>query len=129
MRARVKDKPVIDVSATPILGTYEGEALDTNITNNNGLDITAEVIKQVLASDEYAQGLENGWFIGFLGHPEDPNCMDFKDGCIVLTDMSIDDNGKVYAKFNLIDTPVGRIVKTLQDAGVCLLYTSPSPRD
>lgn len=118
MRARVKDKPVIDASDTPILGTYEGEALDTNITNNNGLDITAEVIKQVLASDEYAQGLENGWFIGFLGHPEDPNCMDFKDGCIVLTDMSIDDNGKVYAKFNLIDTPVGRIVKTLQDAGV-----------
>lgn len=118
MRARVKDKPVSDASATSILGTYEGEALDTNITNNNGLDITAEVIKQVLASDEYAQGLENGWFIGFLGHPEDPSCMDFKDGCIVLTDMSIDDNGKVYAKFNLIDTPVGRIVKTLQDAGV-----------
>ena len=25
----------------------------------------------------------DGWFIGFLGHPEDPNCMDFRNGCIV----------------------------------------------
>ena len=44
--------------------------------------------------------------------------MDFKDACIVMTEGHIDDNGKVYGKFNLIDTPVGRIVKTFQDAGV-----------
>ena len=101
-----------------ILGTYEGEALDTEITNKNGLDITAEVIETVLDSEEYADGIKNGWFIGFLGHPEDPNCMDFRNGCIVLTDMELQDNGKVYAKFNLVNTPVGQIVKTFQEAGV-----------
>lgn len=108
----------MNMDAPVILGTYEGEALDTEITNKNGLDITAEVIEVVLDSEEYAEGIKNGWFIGFLGHPEDPNCMDFRNGCIVLTDMQLLDNGKVYAKFNLINTPVGQIVKTFQEAGV-----------
>ena len=101
-----------------VLGTYEGEVLDTNITNKNGLDITREVMETVFKSKDYQQGIENGWFIGFLGHPEDPNCMEFERGCIVMTDGYIDDNGKVYGTFNLIDTPVGQIVKKFQDAGV-----------
>ena len=101
-----------------ILGTYEGEALDTNITNLNGLDITREVIENVLASDEYERGIASKWYLGYLGHPDDPLCADFKNACIAMTEMSIDDNGKVYAKFDLLDTPVGRIVKTMQDAGV-----------
>ena len=106
------------VNKFSILGTYEGEALDTNITNKNGLDITSEVMQTVFESDDYKQGIQYGWFIGFLGHPEDPNCMDFRNGCIVMTDGYLDDNGKVHAKFNLIDTPVGQIVKKFIDAGV-----------
>ena len=106
------------VNKFSILGTYEGEALDTNITNRNGLDITSEVMQTVFESDDYKQGIQYGWFIGFLGHPEDPNCMDFRNGCIVMTDGYLDDNGKVHAKFNLIDTPVGQIVKKFIDAGV-----------
>lgn len=115
----MKSKNRITASSTyNILGTYEGEVLDTNITNKNGLDITREVMETVFDSEDYREGIENGWFIGFLGHPEDPNCMEFEHGCIVMTDGYIDDNGKVYGKFNLIDTPVGQIVKKFQDAGV-----------
>ena len=102
----------------PILGTYEGECADANITNNNGLDITKEVWEEVFNSDTFQEGIKNGWYIGFLGHPKEPDCMDFKDACIVMTDGYIDDNGKVQGKFNLIDTPVGHVVKTFQDAGV-----------
>lgn len=101
-----------------ILGTFEGECLDTNITNKNGLDITREVIEEVLASEDYEDGIKNGWYIGFLSHPEDVFCDAFTQGCIVLTDMWIEDSGKVYAKFNLLNTPVGRIVKTMIDAGI-----------
>lgn len=100
-----------------VIGTYEGEVLNPNITNKNGLDITMEVMENVLESDDYKDGIKYGWFIGFLGHPEDPNCMDFQNGCIVMTDMWIENN-KIYGKFNLVDTPVGRTVKALQDAGV-----------
>lgn len=120
MKANIKNKKPVTAatSSYPIIGTYEGESMDTNITNNNGLDITAEVIENVLESDEYARGIEYGWFIGFLGHPEDPNCMDFRNGCIVLRDMTLNDDGKVHAKFDLLNTPVGEIVKTYIDAGV-----------
>lgn len=104
--------------AKSILGTYEGECADSNITNLNGLDITREVWENVFASDEYKQAIDLGFYIGFLGHPEDPNCMDFEHACIVMTEGHIDNNGKIYGKFNLIDTPVGRIVKAFQDAGV-----------
>lgn len=101
-----------------VLGTYEGECADANITNANGLDITRPVWENVFSSDDYKKAIDLGWYIGFLGHPEDPNCMDFEHACIVMTEGNIDDNGKVYGKFNLIDTPVGRVVKAFQDAGV-----------
>lgn len=112
------NKKITASTTMPILGTFEGECLDTQITNLNGLDITREVIEAVLESEEYKQGIENGWFIGFLGHPEDPGCQEFMNACIVLKDMWIEDSGKVYAKFDLIDTPVGQIVKKFIDAGV-----------
>lgn len=110
-----------DVMNNAIIGTYEGECADANITNLNGLDITREVWENVFASDVYKQAIENGWYIGFLGHPEgedSADCQDFRRACIVMTEGHIEDNGKVYGKFNLIDTPVGRIVKAFQDAGV-----------
>lgn len=101
-----------------ILGTFEGECADADITNLNGLDITRPVWENVFNSEDFKQGIELGWYIGFLGHPEDPNCMDFRNACIVMTDGRIDGDGKVYGKFNLIDTPVGRIVKSFIDGGV-----------
>ena len=108
-----------DTVASPaILGTFEGECADSNITNLNGLDITRPVWESVFNSDDYKKGIELGHYIGFLGHPEDPNCMDFEHACIVMTEGHIDDDGKIQGKFNLVDTPVGRIVKTFQDAGV-----------
>ena len=118
-KSKVKSNAgITDTDESAIIGTYEGEALDSNITNKNGLDITVEVMEAVLESEDYKDGIEHGWFIGFLGHPEDPGCQEFKDGCIVMTDMWINDDNKVHAKFNLLNTPVGRIVKTYIDAGV-----------
>lgn len=101
-----------------VLGTFTGECADSNVTNENGLDIPREVWENVFNSDIYKQGIELGWHIGFLGHPDDPNCMDFQQACIVMTEGHIEDDGKVYGEFNLIDTPVGRIVKTFIDSGV-----------
>lgn len=104
--------------SSSILGTYEGECADANITNLNGLDITRPVWENVFNSEEYAKGIKLGHYIGFLGHPHDPGCMDFRNACIVMREGHIADDGKVYGRFDLVDTPVGRVVKTFQDAGV-----------
>lgn len=101
-----------------IIGKFTGECADSSVTNANGLDITREVWETVFNSEEYKTAIENGHYIGYLGHPEDPNCMDFKNACIVMTEGHIDDDGKVYGEFNLVDTPVGRVVKSFIDAGV-----------
>lgn len=101
-----------------ILGTFDGMCADADITNENGLDITRPVWENVFASDEYKKAIELGHYIGFLGHPEDPGCQDFQQACIVMTNGEIKDDGKVYGSFNLVDTPVGRIVKSFIDAGV-----------
>jgi regulator of replication initiation timing len=121
MNVKIDDKQKVtaaEAATGAVIGTIEGEALDTNITNKNGLDITREVIENVIASDDYKDGIKNRWFIGFLGHPEDPNCMDFQNAGVVMTEMWLDDNGKVFAKFNIVDTPVGQIIKKFTEAGV-----------
>ena len=118
MAVKDKVKSALGAVKSSILGTYDGECADAAITNKNGLDITREVWETVFASEDYRQAIDLGWYIGFLGHPEDPNCMDFEHACIVMTEGHIDEKGKVFGKFNLIDTPVGRIVKAFQDAGV-----------
>lgn len=79
-----------------IIGVFEGECADSNITNENGLDIKRPVWELVFASEEYKKAIELGWYIGFLGHPEDPGCMDFEHACIVMTDGWIDAQGKVH---------------------------------
>lgn len=118
MHKTVDSISAADLNKSAILGEYEGECADADITNKNGMDIPREVWERVFNSEEFKTGIKLGHYIGFLGHPEDPGCQDFKNACIVMTEGHLAENGKVYGKFNLIDTPVGRIVKTFQDAGV-----------
>ena len=82
------------------------------------MKLDRELFEKLIDSDEYKDAMEHRYYIGFLGHPEDPNCQDFKDGCIVMTSMEIKPNDEIYGTFDLIDTPVGRVVKSFIDAGV-----------
>ena len=101
-----------------VLGTFEGKCADAVVTNENGLDITREVWEHLFDSEDFKTGIENGWYLGCLGHPDDPCDQNHKDACIIMRDCWIDDKGEVYGKFDLIDTPVGKVVKTFIDVGV-----------
>ena len=105
-------------SSPVVLGTFTGKCCDAGVVNNNDMKLDRELFEKLLASDEYKDAMEHRYYIGFLGHPEDPNCQDFKDGCIVMTSMEIKDNDEIYGTFDLIDTPVGRVVKSFIDGGV-----------
>lgn len=101
-----------------ILGTYTGKCCDAAVVNNNDMKLDRELFEKLIGSDEYKDAMEHGYYIGFLGHPEDPNCQDFKNGCIVMKSMEIKSNDEIYGTFDLVNTPVGQIVKTYIDAGV-----------
>ena len=101
-----------------VLGTFTGKCCDAAVFNNNDMKLDRELFENLINSDEYKDAMAHRYYIGFLGHPEDPNCQDFKDGCIVMTSMEIKDNDEIYGTFDLIDTPVGRVVKSFIYAGV-----------
>lgn len=111
-------KPLEKNSAGVVIGTYSGKSCDADVLNNNAMYLSRDLFKKLIDSEEYATAIKLGWYIGYLGHPKDPNCMDFRNACIVMREMSMDDKGDVYATFDLLDTPVGKIVKTFIDAGV-----------
>lgn len=111
------DTTTINSNST-VLGTFTGKCCDAAVVNNNDMKLDRELFEKLIDSDEYKDGMEHRYYIGFLGHPEDPNCQDFKDACIVMTSMTIEDNDEIYGTFDLIDTPVGRVVKSFIDAGV-----------
>lgn len=101
-----------------VIGQFSGKCCDGSVENNNQMTLPVELFQNLIASAEYKEAIKNRYYIGFLGHPEDPGCQDFKDACIVMTDMNLEDNGEVTGTFDLIDTPVGRVVKAFIDAGV-----------
>lgn len=103
---------------TSIIGTFSGKSCDATVSNNNDMFLGRDLFTNLFESEEYKRGIELGHYIGFLGHPEDPGCMDFEHACIVMTECHMDENGEIFGTFNLIDTPVGRIVKAFIDAGV-----------
>ena len=107
-----------DTTNNTILGTFTGKCCDAAVVNNNDMKLDRELFEKLIDSDEYKDAMEHRYYIGFLGHPKDPNCQDFKDACIVMTSMEIKSNDEVYGTFDLIDTPVGRVVKSFIDAGV-----------
>lgn len=101
-----------------ILGTFVGKCCDSQVANNNGMYLSRDLFDTIINSDEYKKAMKNRYYIGFLGHPEDPNDMNFKNACIVMTDMKMEDNGDITGSFDLVDTPVGQVVKSFIDAGV-----------
>lgn len=101
-----------------VIGEFSGKCCDGTVENNNQMTLPVSLFENLIASDEYKQALKNRHYIGYLGHPNDPGCQDYKDACIVMTDMKIEDNGEITGTFDLIDTPVGRVVKSFIDAGV-----------
>lgn len=106
------------MAKSTVIGTFEGKSCDANVMNNNSMHLGKDLFDVLVNSEEYKTAIENGWYIGYLGHPEDPGCMDFRNACIVMRDMRMNDDGEVICKFDLIDTPVGRVVKAFIDAGV-----------
>ena len=103
-----------------ILGTYTGKCCDASATNNNEMFLGEDLFKILFDSEEYKRAMEHGHYIGFLGHPEDPGCQDYKNACIVMRKCGFGEDGDIIGTFDVLNTPVGQIVKTMEDAGIDL---------
>lgn len=111
------DVTVKNKKNSSVIGTFKGKSADI-VSNNNSMLLDRPLWENLINSDEFKRYRDLGHYIGFLGHPEDPGCQEFEHACIVLRDLEINENGEIWGTFDLIDTPVGRIVKAFIDAGV-----------
>lgn len=100
------------------LGVLEGIAADSTEKTRNGRRYPIELWRNVESSPDFKEAMETQTCFGECDHPFDDRVdTSIKEVAIVLLSFDIKNDGKVYCKFGILDTPNGRILKSLLDAG------------
>lgn len=109
------EKPV---SSSKGLGHLSGIGAEFNAPTRNGRRYPIELWRNVMASDDYKEGMETHTLFAETDHPTDRIDTSIKEVCAVLTNMEIRENeGILWVEFDILDTPQGRILKSLVDYG------------
>lgn len=100
------------------LGRLEGVCADFKNPTRNGRLYPIELWKKVFDDELFQESLKNKTLFGELDHPEDRFEPLMTEACVVMTDYKIDeDAGLIYGGFDILDTPSGRILKSIVDYG------------
>ena len=117
----------LNESATPrkgCLGRLEGVCADFKNPTRNGRLYPRKLWENVFNDELFKEALKSKTLLGELDHPEDRLEVLAGEACIVMTDYRIDeDEGVIYAGFDILDTPRGKILKSLLDYG-CVMGVS-----
>lgn len=100
------------------IGRLEGPCADfLNPTRNDRL-YGLQLWKNVFSNDLVLESIRTKTAFGELDHPEDRFEVLSKLACVVMTDFNInEDEGVVEGGFDILDTPQGKILKSLLDYG------------
>lgn len=100
------------------LGRLEGVCADFKNPTRNGRLYPIDLWKKVFDDSLFKESLQNKTLFGELDHPEDRFEPLISEACVVMTDYTIDeDKGLIYGGFDILDTPKGRILKSIVDYG------------
>jgi len=100
------------------LGRLEGVCADFKNPTRNGRKYPLGLWKKVFSDNLFKESLQNKTLFGELDHPEDRFEPLISEACVVMTDYRIDeDAGLIYGGFDILDTPKGRILKSILDYG------------
>jgi len=109
------------VSGKTYIGKLAGIAADFTKPTRNGRRYPLELWENVEKSDDFKEMMETMTCFGEADHPSDESGRvdtSIKEIAVVLTKYEIrKSEGVVYCEFLILDTPNGRIIKTLLDAG------------
>ena len=112
------------------LGRLEGVCADFKNKTRNGRLYPLKLWKKVFDDSLFKESLENKTLFGELDHPEDRFEPLMTEACVVMTDYRIDeDAGLIYGGFDILDTPKGRILKSILDYGSVLGVSSRGQGD
>lgn len=101
-----------------ILGRLVGIIADFKNATRNGRKYTEELWDKTFDNPIVKEKISNRCLFGELGHPADRQEIDMEKIAICLAEMPKKGNdGKLYGVFDILDTPNGRILKTMCDYG------------
>lgn len=107
-----------DTSTSNRLGRLKGVCADFCNATRNGRLYGKELWENVLKDPEVIEGLETKTLFGEADHPEDRLETSLKNVAISVVDLKLDEsNGVVVGTFDILDTPSGKILKSLADYG------------
>ena len=108
-----------------ILRTIKGPVAGWDTKNRNGRKYSEKLWDNVLESPYVTEQLRYHTLYGEAGHPQDRYEVDFGRVSHSITEMwKVPASSQVYATINILDTPLGRIINTLYEAGGVIGYSS-----
>lgn len=101
-----------------ILGRLVGIIADFKNPTRNGRHYTEELWDKTFNDPIMKEKIENRCLFGELGHPTDRQEIDMEKIAICMAEVPKKGNdGKLYGVFDILNTPLGCILKTLCDYG------------
>ena len=121
----LNDKIKFDSKGGAILGVLEGPIADPKHPTRNGRLYNERLWENVLSNDIVKEQFANGGILGELDHPKDRDDICTEKVAVIMPEPPTrNKNGEYIGKFNILDTPCGRIVYTLAKAGFKLGVSS-----
>jgi len=100
------------------LGVLKGVCADYKDPTRNGRFYSEKLWRKVFDDDRIKEGLATKTLFGELDHPADRLESLAKEAAVVMTKYEFDEGKKqVLGEFYILDTPNGRILKSLADFG------------
>lgn len=119
-----------EMKARGILGRLVGVCADFINPTRNGRLYSEELWEKVFNDPIMKERIQNGVCYGELGHPEDREETDMEKIAVCLSSVpKKGTDGKLRAVFDILDTPNGRILKSLCDYGSTLGISSRGSGD
>ena len=100
-----------------ILGRWYGPIATCNEGTRNGRRYNRELWERALNDELFHEKIANKCLFLELGHPQDREETDMSKVCACIPEMPKIINGDLCACVDILDTPNGRILKTLCDYG------------
>lgn len=120
----LNDKVKFDSKGGAILGVLEGPVADFAHSTRNGRLYNEQLWQNVWENDVVKEMFANGGIPGELDHPKDRDDIDSEKIAVIMPEPPVKRGGEYWGKFNILDTPCGRIVYTLAKAGFKLGVSS-----
>lgn len=117
LKEQISFKYKADTSNPAVIGVLEGPCADIVNPTRNDRTYPDAVWEKAFSDPIVVEKMQNGGIFGEIEHPKDRDEVDPEKIAIGMKDFPYKHDNKLYGRFYILNTPCGRILKTLADFG------------